>query len=97
MNVLIKEARRKKKLTQVELGKIIRSDQTHIGKLEKGEIQPFQSTIKALADTLEIDPELIEISFGCLPKKYIVILKKYPAEMAELFHTIFANLEFDAR
>jgi transcriptional regulator with XRE-family HTH domain len=55
----IYQARRQKKLTQVELAKLAGINSNHLSRLERGVFQPSAEVLKALADALEVSVDYL--------------------------------------
>lgn len=55
----IKELRLERSITQSELGKILKVNQTAIGKYERGELEPSIKTLYALSDYFEVSVDYL--------------------------------------
>ena len=55
----IRDLRRSKNLSQIELGKIVDLHYTHIGRYERGQSKPSSDTLKKLADAFGVTTDYI--------------------------------------
>lgn len=83
MNSFLVETRQSKNLSQAQLAHLAGLDTNYICRLENKDIKPGKNTIEAIASVLKIEAELLEVSFGIVPRRYVSILQNYPAEMKE--------------
>lgn len=60
IGLAIKDARKKKKLTQQSLAKKARLPQSHISRLESGEYTPTDVTVERIAVALGVTPDLLD-------------------------------------
>lgn len=76
---IIKEERKSKKITQRELAVLIGVDFSYISKIENGNSQtPSKEVLTKIANTLEIDQELLFIKGGQVPEDIKEIIFNKP-------------------
>lgn len=80
--------RKSKGLTQSQLATLAGVDKSCICHLESGKKKVSLQTLEAIASVLEIDPELLEFSFGILPKRYVPLIQKHSSQIANIFQQL---------
>ena len=55
-----KEIRCKRFMSQLDFSQLLSMDQSHYGKLERGQVQPRMSTINQIADALDLSPTVVQ-------------------------------------
>lgn len=93
---IIRKARKDKGYSQRELAKLLGLDFTYLSKLEnnRADYPPKEEIIRALANSLELNPEELIFLAGRIPHNDEDLLKDNYKHMPMLFRRLRENPEF---
>ena len=93
---IIRQARKDKGYSQRALAKLLELDFTYLSKLEnnRADYPPKEEIIRALADSLELNPEELIFLAGRIPHNDEDLLKDNYKQMPMLFRRLRENPEF---
>ena len=87
---IVKQARKRKNISQRELAKLIGIDFTYLSKIENNrtDYPPKEEVIKSLAQELELNSEELIFLAGKIPEKDRELLKQHYKTLPALFRRI---------